>query len=181
MRQVLRFWEVKGYNSRVGEVDKWFSALSIDPVDPEAKKRRGLMGLGRKKSMANVKDQPKASANPAARGSWDYNCQNDTDAANFIFNTSLSAGMPMGPLTREQSRLLLPDMPILQQIWLATAEAIILDRKIVERSADIKRNAQVMLELIKDDGIEDEDEWLYGSGAPESVRPNLDAMDEDAD
>lgn len=180
---MLRFWEVKGYNTRRGEVDKWYNSIITDPVEPESKKRRGLLGLGRKKSTMNFKDDTRTSTGfggtPNGRGSWDANSHSESTTTNFIFNTSLAAGMPMGSLTREQLKLILPDMPTLQQIWLVTAEAMILDRKIVERSSDIKRNAQVMLELIRDDGIEEEDEWLYGAQAPNSIRPNLEAIEED--
>ncbi|KAL9944789.1 hypothetical protein ACHAQF_008701 [Verticillium nonalfalfae] len=89
--------------------------------------------------------------------------------------------MPMEMLAHDNVRRLLPDLPNLQQIWLTTAEALILDRNIVDRPQDIKRNAQVMLDLIKDDGIEEEDEWWYGRGTPESVRPPLEAIEEDLD
>ena len=74
---------------------------------------------------------------------------------------------------------MLPDLPILQKIWMETAEALILERHIVERPSDIRRNAQVLTDLIREDGVEDEDQWLYGTIAPESVRPNLDAIEED--
>ncbi|KKY37188.1 putative f-box domain-containing protein [Diaporthe ampelina] len=70
--------------------------------------------------------------------------------------------------------LLLPDLPVLQKLWLSTAEAVILDRKIVERSVDIKRNAQVMLDLIKEDGGEGEDFWWY-----ENIQPPKEAIEED--
>jgi len=85
----------------------------------------------------------------------------------------------MGPLPREYLRLLLADLPSLQHIWLITAEALILERKIVERSQDIKRNAQVMLELIQEDGTAEEDEWWYGRSALESIRLPFEAIEED--
>jgi hypothetical protein len=44
-----------------------------------------------------------------------------------------------------------------------TAEALILERKIVERSQDIKRNTQVLLELIRDDGTDGLDDWVSGN------------------
>jgi hypothetical protein len=49
----------------------------------------------------------------------------------------------------------------LTSIWLNTAEALILERGIVECSLKIKRNTQVLLELIKEDGGVDE-EWAPG-------------------
>ncbi len=96
-----------------------------------------------------------------------------------VFSTSLARGMPMGPLPKDQLRLLVPDLPVLQKLWLTTAEALILDRKIVERPSDIRRNAAVMLELIREDRLDKEDEWWYGQGAHPSVRPPLDSIEED--
>ena len=184
LRQVERFWEVKGYNARRTAVDVWHGSIS----EPEPKKKRGLMGLGRKRSSVSIGKQPAPSPvhdglNPTRRGSWDCVPRGPNGGADgsIVFNTSLAAGMPMGPLGKEQSKLLLADLPILQQLWLTTAEALILERGIVQRPADIKRNAQVMMELIRHDGIEEEDEWWYGTSAPESVRPNLEAIEEDAE
>jgi hypothetical protein len=63
----------------------------------------------------------------------------------------------MSPLTREQLRHILPDQPHLKDIWMLTAEALILQRRIVTRPQDIKRNHQVLLELIGPDGPEVDD------------------------
>ncbi|KAK1724549.1 hypothetical protein CaCOL14_002352 [Colletotrichum acutatum] len=183
LRQVERLWEIKGYNSRRGAVDVWYNCVSKDPIDPTPKQRRGIMGMGRKKSSISVKDSTKStqhdgiSTRRASRASLDDPVDSDT---NLVFNTSLAAGMPMGPLEREHARHVLSDLPSLQEIWLKTAEALILERGIVERTQDIKRNAQVMLELIRDDGMDEEDEWWYGRSTPESIRPPLEAIDEDA-
>lgn len=179
LRQVLRFWEIRGYNHRRGAVDVWYSDLIKEPIDPApTKSKRGLMRLGRKKSSMTMKDTSSGSLRGAngTRGGAAVHREEDPG---LIFNTSLAEGMPMGNLAPEHIRRLLPDLPGLQQIWLATAEALILDRKIVERTQDIKRNAQVMLELIREDGIDEEEEWLYGRGTPESVRPLLEAIEEE--
>jgi hypothetical protein len=188
LRQVERFWEIKGYNSRRGAVDAWYSAVSKEPPD-SAKPRRGLRGLTRKMSSMNVGDVAKShgdTSTPMIRGRRGSDgTRRNSDASstsnwdNIIFDTSLAAGMPMEPLSRDDLRLLVPDLPLLQQLWLPTAEALILERKIVERPQDIKRNAQVMLDLIREDGAAEEDEWWYGRAAPESVRPPLEAIEED--
>ncbi|WYZ34380.1 hypothetical protein EsH8_I_000656 [Colletotrichum jinshuiense] len=185
LRQVERLWEIKGYNSRRGAVDIWYNSVAKDPVEPMAKQRRGIMGLGRKKSSLSVKESSKSAqqeGHPARRGSR-TSLEDSVDYcdANLVFNTSLSAGMPMGPMGREHLHHVLADLPSLQEIWLKTAEALILERNIVERTQDIKRNAQVMLELIRDDGMDEEDEWWYGRSTPESVRPPLEAIEEDID
>lgn len=188
LRQVERLWEIKGYNTRRGAVDTWYHELTREPpVETPTKSRRSLMSLGRKKSSTETKEASHTygadTRTPGSRrGSGESS--NDFPPAshqpNSVFNTSLSAGMPMEMLSVENVRHILPDLPALQQIWSATAEAIILDRKIVERPQDIKRNAQVMLDLIKDDGIDEEDEWWYGRGTPDSVRPPLEDIEEDS-
>jgi hypothetical protein len=186
LRQVERIWEVKGYNTRRLAVDTWWNSVTKEPIDVETKKRRGVLGLGRKKSSAAVGKAPATDFNFGQRGSWDGSAVNGhagsaNTATGFVFNTSLAAGMPMEIPTRDQLKVLLSDLPVLQKIWLETAEATILDRQIVERATDIKRNAQVMLELIREDGLVEEDQWWYGMVAPESVRPNLEAIQEDAE
>ncbi|KZL86480.1 f-box domain-containing protein, partial [Colletotrichum incanum] len=182
LRQVERLWEIKGYNSRRGAVDVWYNSIAKDLTEPTPKQRRGIMGLGRKKSTLSVKEPSKSTPEgfPTRRGSR-TSLEDPVDPydTNLVFNTSLAAGMPMGPLAREHVRHVLADLPSLQEIWLKTAEALILERGIVERTQDIKRNAQVMLELIRDDGMDEEDEWWYGRSTPESVRPPLEAIDED--
>ncbi|KAJ9164755.1 F-box domain-containing protein [Coniochaeta hoffmannii] len=183
IRQVERFWEVKGYNTRRTAVDVWYNSITKDYVveqQAEQKKKRGIMGLGRKKSTVSLGKQA-ASDSQHGRGSWDGSSTQGADsrANNYIFHTSLSAGMPMGNLPRDQLKILIEDLPHLHEIWLPTAEALILDRKIVERPSDIKRNHHLMMELIREDGVDEEDEWLYGTTASDSVRPNLAAIAED--
>lgn len=213
LRQVLRLWEVKGYNTRVGAVDVWYNDImndikgttplplpsslkSVETPGPtttvhaggkDAKTRRGIMSLGRKKSSRQIRDAHVSKTEdapplPTSRTSQDHVPTRTSLLTNqsFIFHTSLSAGMPMGRLEADQYQLLLSDLPVLQKLWLSTAEALILDRKIVERSVDIKRNAQVMLDLIKEDGVIEEDIWWYGMATTKSIRPpRLEAIEED--
>jgi hypothetical protein len=179
LRQVERIWEVKGYNTRRAAVDSWYASLTQDPIELETKKRRGMLSLKRKKSSIAVGKTSTHETNSVSRNSSSSNIVNEKQPENLVFGTSLAAGMPMGPLDKEEAKLLLPDLPALQKIWMETAEAMILDRKIVERPSDIRRNAQIFTELIREDGYEDEDQWLYGTVAPDSVRPNLDAIEED--
>lgn len=213
LRQVLRLWEVKGYNTRRGAVDVWYNDISSDgratssiplfsssskPAETavlttaasagnkDARTRRGIMSLGRKKSSRQIREAHVAKAEdttpplPTSRSSQDHVPTRASLQQNFIYYTSLAAGMPMGRLEGDQYQLLLTDLPVLQKLWLSTAEALILDRRIVERSVDIKRNAQVMLELIKEDGVVEEDIWWYGMAATKSIRPPpLEAIEED--
>ena len=169
LRQVERFWEIKGYNSRRGAVDSWYTSVTKEPVvEHIPKHRRGFMGLSRKKSIMNVSDTAKPHTETQAtsdgrRGSEAGRRNSDASTSgtwdSLVFDTSMAAGMPMGPLSRENLRLVVPDLPVLQQIWLPTAEALILERKIVKAPQDIKRNAQVLLDLIREDGAAEEDEW----------------------
>jgi hypothetical protein len=79
----------------------------------------------------------------------------------------------MSPLSRDQLLLVLPDLQHLSNIWMHTAEALILERKIVERSQDIKRNTQVLLELIRDDGTDGLDDWVSGNTPERSSTVNM--------
>ncbi|KAI1197928.1 F-box domain-containing protein [Nemania serpens] len=186
LRQVERFWEVKGYNTRRAAVDTWYQSVTNQPAEHVPKPRRGFMGLSRKKSNLSVNEGGRTADIPPnsreRRGSDNSRRGSDVSISSwrdFVFGTSLSEGMPMGPLSREQLQVLLPDLPDLHAIWLPTAEALILDRGIVGRPQDIRRNGTALLDLIREDGAAEEDEWLYGRAAPESVRPPLEAIEED--
>lgn len=193
LRQVLRFWEVKGYNTRIGTVEAWYSDVkgTKEPVKPaemlnkEAKSRRGIMGLGRKKSSWQVREAPRAEDMPALphRGSLERapSRNSSVEHSSLVFHTSLAAGIPMNRLEQDQYGLLLSDLPALQKVWVLTAESLILDRKIVERSLDIKRNTQVIVDLIKEDGVVEEDLWWYSMAPTKSIRPpQLEAIEEDS-
>ncbi|UPK97826.1 hypothetical protein LCI18_008761 [Fusarium solani-melongenae] len=179
LRQVERLWEIKGYNSRRGAVDTWVNGLVKEQPRSEggSKGKRGL--FGRKKSLSHDARSSGTGLN-RVRSSGSMDDAMDIDV-NYIFNTSLAAGAPMSPLSSEQAQAMLSDLPVLQQIWLPTAEAIILQRRVVDRPQDIKRNQQVMLDLIQEDGMDDEDEWWYGRSIPDSVRPPMGVTDDDAD
>lgn len=190
MRQVERLWEIKGYNSRRVAVDNWYNSLTRDtPADQPSKTRRSLMSFGRKKSISgeqreNHREHHRSSFSSLHRTRSPAGSIDGTDWGfdpNWIFNTSLSAGAPMGSLSRDQAQTILDDLPILQQIWMTTAEALILDRQIVGRTQDIKRNQQIMLHLIREDTLDEDDEWCYGRKLHDSVRPPANTIDDDAD
>ena len=179
LREVEKIWEVKGYNARRAAVDTWYASVAREAPEPEAKKRRGMLGLKRKKSSLAVGKMSTNDTSSTSRGSGTPSVAQGKQAESLVFCTSLAAGMPMPSLANDESKLLVPDLPRLRKIWSETAEAMILQRKIVERSSDIRRNAQIFMHLISENIAEDEDQWLYGTVAPESVRPNLDAIEED--
>ncbi|PMB66488.1 hypothetical protein BM221_007477 [Beauveria bassiana] len=178
LRQVERLWEIKGYNSRRAAVDVWYSSLTKEPIAETQTKARlaGLRGFGRKKSTSGDRSVHRSSLSESLHRVRSMSASIDATGSgnpfpNWVFHTSLAADVPMAPLDAEQADKILHDLPVLQQIWLTTAEALILERKIVPRTHDIKRNQQVMLDLIRQDGIKEEDEWWYGRHNPESVRP----------
>lgn len=164
-RQVERLWETRGYNARRAAVDDFYSSLTSVPPEPVSKPKRSFMGMGKKKSMAALSTQfARQSLDDAPEAA-------PTTDKGLVFGNSLAAGMPMAPLSFKSAEELLSDLPTLHQLWSTTAEALILDRGIVERPQDILRNAQVMQDLIREDGVEEEDEWWYGRNAPETTKP----------
>lgn len=181
LRVVERIWEVKGYNARRAAVDAWYASITKDIAESsDSKRRRGMLGLKRKKSSAALAKTGTNDNGADSRSSAIPGNAKGKQPESLVFSTSMSAGMPMGPLTKEEYRLLLPDLPKLRKIWSETAEAMILDRKIVTRPADIRRStAQIFTDLISENVAEDEDQWLYGTTVSDSVRPNLDAIEED--
>ncbi len=182
LRQAQRFWETKGYNARRAAVDIWYGFVTRSPVEAAPKSKMSLItNLGRKKNkVIEVEAQSlEASAGHGATSCNEWFCVKPTCRAarrrhstdNLVFHSSLAAGPPMSPLSRDQLRLVLPDLQHLTNIWALTAEALILQRKIVERPVDIKRNTQVLLELIRDDGTDGMDDWSSGN-PPDLTRRN---------
>ena len=171
LRQAERFWETKGYNTRRAAVDQWYGLVSHDPVQASSQKSKLSSILGRKKSAPSTDAavvEVSAGTYHDADGCNEWYCvrpgcggSHGTNKSH-VFNTSVAAGPPMSPLPRDQLKLILSDQQPLTGIWLQTAEAVILDRKIVENSQKIKRNTQVLLELIKEDGPAIDEEWAPG-------------------
>jgi hypothetical protein len=174
LRQAQRFWETKGYNARRAAVDIWYGFITREPIEParESKISR-ITHLGRRKAKEAPTTVSSSSNTAAEHGTASCNewfcvkpqCQaarkrHSTD--NLVFHSSLAAGPPMLPLTREALRLVLQDPTHLQNIWVQTAEAMILERRIVGRPQDIKRNSQVLLDLIREDGGDQLVDWSSG-------------------
>jgi hypothetical protein len=187
LRQAQRFWETKGYNARRAAVDTWYGFITRTPIEEATKSKMSrITHLGWKKKPA--KEEPPVITESRPHDSTSCNewfcvkpaCQasrrrHSTD--NLVFYSSMSAGPPMSPLSREQLRLVIPDLQHLSNMWMLTAEALIMERKIVERPQDIKRNTQVLLELIKDDGSDGVEDWAM-ENAPATATPvNVDAQD----
>ncbi|TAQ83575.1 hypothetical protein B7494_g8095 [Chlorociboria aeruginascens] len=173
LRQAQRFWETKGYNARRASVDAWYGFVTRSPVEPAPKSKISrIANIGRKKNPSVVDvGGLEAGAGHELISCNEWFCVKPTCLAarkqrlkdDLILQTSLSAGPPMGPLSQDQLQLILPDLQPLTSIWLVTAEALILQRKIVERAQDIKRNHQVLLDLIRDNGDDRIDDWSPGN------------------
>jgi hypothetical protein len=178
LRQAQRFWETKGYNARRAAVDTWYGFVTRSPVEVAPKSKMSLIThLGRKKAVPAIEAaNSEGAAGHDATSCNEWFCVKPTCLAarrrhstdNLVFHTSLAAGPPMSPLPRDQLQLLIPDLQHLSNIWMQTAEALILERKIVDRTQDIKRNTQVLLELIRDDGTDGIDDW--SSANPPDLR-----------
>jgi hypothetical protein len=171
LRQAERFWETKGYNTRRAAVDQWFGLITHDPVQASSQKSILSTILGRKMATPSTDAaivEPAASTYHDADGCNEWYCVKPSTVGNhrrsndLVYKTSLATGPPMSPLPRDQLRLILSDQQPLTSIWLQTAEAVILERKIVENSQKIKRNTQVLLELIREDGPAIDEEWAPG-------------------
>ena len=171
LRQVERFWETKDYNTRCAAVYQWYESVTHDPIQASSHNSKfssKLNALGRKKLTPPMDPtvDPPGGANHDAEDCNEWYCVKPSCMGNHrttndpVYNTSLAAGPPMKPLPRDQLRLVLSDQQPLTSIWLQTAEAVILERKIVENSLKIKRNTQVLLELIREDVSSFEEEWM---------------------
>jgi hypothetical protein len=209
LRQAVKFWEIKGYNARRAAVDEWYNSVVKEPEHnhqgiqiPRA--RFAMLSIGRKKSNAASKqheaEEEEKAHDWANCTEWDcvkHSCtptlkpsvtpSSHPSLASHGSTTAttqpyLAIEPPMRPLPRDALRALLADQQPLNSIWLPTAEAVILERAIVESPSKIRRNQAVLRELIKENGGVD-DEWAPGlSMAPRILVENfrgVDLSDED--
>ncbi|TDZ22962.1 hypothetical protein Cob_v004113 [Colletotrichum orbiculare MAFF 240422] len=107
-----------------------------------------------------IKGAKKRVAFPSEAFEETESCSN-TKAVPF---NPLFLGLPTELQIQVISLLPLTDVLNLRRVSKAWHAIITLN----EAPVDIKRNAQVMLELIRDDGMDEEDEWWYGRSTPES-------------
>jgi hypothetical protein len=176
LRQAERFWQTKGYNARRALVDTWYGHVSHDPVTeaPNKSKKSLMSTLGRKKGPQTIETLESSSSISDTCNDWycvKPNCNlRAPPTRDLIFHTSLAQGPPMGSLSNARLKLLLTDLQPLTNLWSLTAEATILERGIVESSTQIKRNTQVLFELIGDNENLVEDVWSPAAGTDFGVR-----------
>lgn len=177
LRQAQRFWETKGYNARRQAVDQWYGFLQssrMPIVEPNPIMTKSKMSkfthLGRKKASQPIIQHlsDNVGHDPSRCNEWfcfKPNClatRRIKSDDSIIWRSSLSAGPPMRPLERDEMKLLVENLPDLHDIWAKTAEATILERGIVDRPEQIKKNSQVLLDLIKEDGRDELEGWVSG-------------------
>ncbi|KAH8752094.1 hypothetical protein BGZ57DRAFT_912926 [Hyaloscypha finlandica] len=174
LRKVTRFTEIENYDARRTAVANWYASISQELIGSISQSRRWTKYLGQKQSKqassnATVEDMGNAASTSediqhlsSRRNNGDeVGANSDSNQNN---NPKTLTAMPMSPLSVEHARLLIPDLPALEQIWVPTAEALLLARQVVERKQDIKRYGQSMHELILEK-FTAADELFYGRTA----------------
>ncbi|KAK3387729.1 hypothetical protein B0H63DRAFT_559198 [Podospora didyma] len=173
LREVFRLTRIGPYERLRTAVDEWYEGVTQSPVESAvASQSRGHMLLRSIRTSsssssagpATSQDVPKNLTNtsttcstPSTATSISYvtaasgsNTGRQLGKAPMLISpTSLEVGQPMGPLSPDDDRLVLARLPTAKsQIWITTAESILLERGVVARTQDIKKNAAVLQELI---------------------------------
>ncbi|KAH7309935.1 hypothetical protein BKA65DRAFT_414321, partial [Rhexocercosporidium sp. MPI-PUGE-AT-0058] len=156
---VVRFCEIESYDARIASIDDWYKDVSRQRAGFGFQPRRWQVQLRRKrpKQTFSIVGRTVGSTTSAFESLQDINAPGDNhddssgtrldqtsaDDSNFV------SRRPMPSLSAEDAQLLIPDLPHLSQIWLPTATFLLVEeRKVVERPQDIKKNAQILMELI---------------------------------
>ncbi|KAF7915584.1 hypothetical protein BELL_0305g00010 [Botrytis elliptica] len=184
LQQAEKFWLTKGYNARRAAVDQWYGSLQscrFPIVEPSTAAPKSKMSkfthLGRKKAPQPMAHSPPDTSGHDSSGCSEWFCDKSTCIASkrnlsdesLVWRTSLSQGPPMRPLGREVLGLLVEGVPDLHELWAKTAEALILERGIVDRPERIKKNSMVLLDLIKEDGRDEMEGWEPGRTGSNAV------------
>ena len=168
LRHLCAVWAIKGYNARRMAVDTWYNLLSRKPAEAVANSRKPTI-----RSFPYLARKSTPSISLAGRShsigdekQWCHpwycvrsDCPLHSGQSGNLPSTRLSEGPPMRSLSKGELQLFLADLPHLSNIWIPTAEAVILDRGIRERPQDIKRNTQVLLDLIREDATDLDESW----------------------
>lgn len=155
-RQVQKLWEVERYGNRRDELEQWYRSIKTSPGEtlPQQTPNR----ISRLYTLVRRKSSRQSTREQDVQNCTDWFCVNPACIAkrrppkssdNLVFNSSLSSGPPMGPLSPENLELLLPDLPLLRDLWTPVAEVLLLERGVVKTTQEIKQNTHVILELIE--------------------------------
>ena len=169
---MVRFSEIEDYDTRRFAVNEWYSSVSKEPIDAGPRSHQWPKVLRQKQSKQVAPSASKGCIDKTAtaidsnqplsglkerdvKGKGKEREKDQRNCSNF------SSDPPMAPLSAEHAQLLVADLPDLKEIWISTAEALLLRRGAIERRQDIKKNGQVMHELVHD-GFTAADALLYG-------------------
>lgn len=184
LRQVQRVWQTKVFSERRHAVDVWFSQFaSTPPAKPSnaMSKISRLSPFHRKRSVAEVAASESSAGHEAAScKEYHPSHQRQDSDKDLIYHGSLSMGPPMSSISKEDCRLLLPEIQSLTtqglNVWIPAAEALILERGIVDSASQLRKNTAVLIWLISEidenepspDGLLEE--WNPAEGAFHGVR-----------
>jgi hypothetical protein len=159
LRQMLRFWKIGGYNARIGAATQWYAALLNDGDDERMSRstllRQGFLRLIARKQadLASLKTKHSEATiiNRNQKATEEAESTGRTESRNSgLIPSSLSRGSLMEPSTSTGASQILQSLPRLQELGINTAEALLLERGVIKHQQDIKKNQQVLIELIRD-------------------------------
>jgi hypothetical protein len=170
LEEVIRILIHESLDDRRSAVDDWYSSVFQQPINYTPETRRWPLAFSQKtkrpSSSGGVDDSRKTSS--ASTSSRPRTAHDGQEKPKDIkgkgkqkADSNQLSGAVKERLSPELARSLLQDLPALEQIWIPTAEALLLARHAVERWQDIKRNGQAMHELILD-GFTAADGLFYG-------------------
>jgi len=161
LEEVARILRHESLDDRRSAVDNWYSSVFQQPINYTPETRRWPLAFGQKTkppSSSSGVDEARhpTSASTSSRPRTAHgNCQEKPrdikGKGKQKANSNSVSPAVRERLPPEHARSLLQDLPALEQIWIPTAEALLLARHAVERWQDIKRNGQAMHELILDE------------------------------
>jgi hypothetical protein len=172
LREMTKILKIENYDDRRVAVDDWYSTVFQQPIDYTPETHRWSLVFGQKKpkqsssgtAAGGARNTTSASTSNrphTAQGAEHNNAKDIKGKGKQTTNTTSSSSASIEPISAEHARLLLQDLPTLEQIWIPTSEALLLAWRVVERSQDIKRKGQAMHELIVEE-FTAADELFYG-------------------
>lgn len=161
LEEVIRILRHQSLDDRRSAVDDWYSSVFQQHINYTPDTRRWPLAFRQKTRRPSSSSGVDHSMHPASAsnssrprtahgGSQDKPRDIKGKGKQKADPNSLS-GAVKERLPPELARSLLQNLPALEQIWIPTAEALLLARHAVERWQDIKRNGQAMHELILDE------------------------------
>ncbi|KAK3933793.1 hypothetical protein QBC46DRAFT_431365 [Diplogelasinospora grovesii] len=165
LREVLRLTAMGDYERLCAAADEWYQGVSGDriPIRLGTELRRALLRKQLHISRLSTGPEVNCDADATLTGEPQGKHGNDgvvmrqgpvttsgkAEGASSLSSLGGATGPPMPPLPRDVSRAVLQKLPATKsQIWLSTAQSLLLERGVVERVQDIPRHAQVLHDLV---------------------------------